>query len=143
MTSIGYEDVVRWLRAFSAVVAEQKDALTELDSAIGDADHGINMHRGMTAVESVLDTQPPGDVGGLFRAVAMKLISTVGGASGPLYGTLFLQMGTTCTGKSELSPQDWATAMDAGLAGIIARGKAEVGDKTMVDAFTRGGGAAQ
>lgn len=136
MVDIGYEDVVRWLRAFSAVVAEQKDMLTELDSAIGDADHGINMSRGMTAVNAVLDAQAPDDIGALFKAVAMKLISTVGGASGPLYGTLFLQMGTACAGKSTLGAQDWGAALDAGLAGVVARGKAVPGDKTMVDAYT-------
>jgi dihydroxyacetone kinase-like protein len=134
-TSIPYDDVVAWIRSFAAVVAEQKDYLTELDSAIGDADHGINMDRGMQAVLGKLDAQPGGDVGALFKTVGMTLVSTVGGAGGPLYGTLFLQLGVATAGKAEITQEDWAAALAAAVSGVQARGKAEPGDKTMVDAL--------
>ena len=98
-------------------MAEQKDYLTELDSAIGDADHGINMNRGMQAVLGKLDAQPNGDVGALFKTVGMTLVSTVGGAAGPLYGTLFLQLGVTTAGKAELTEEDWAAALAAAVDG--------------------------
>ncbi|HUB23686.1 MAG TPA: dihydroxyacetone kinase subunit DhaL [Streptosporangiaceae bacterium] len=124
-----------WIKAFAAVVAENREYLTELDSAIGDADHGINMNRGMQAVVGKLDAGEPADVGALLKTVGMTLVSTVGGASGPLYGTLFLQMGTSAAGKTELSGQDWADALAAGVAGVQRRGKAELGDKTMLDAL--------
>jgi phosphoenolpyruvate---glycerone phosphotransferase subunit DhaL len=124
-----------WVRAFAATVAENKEYLTELDSAIGDADHGINMNRGMQAVLGKLDAGEPADVGTLLKTVGMTLVSTVGGASGPLYGTLFLEMGKSAAGKSELSDEDWADALAAGVAGVQRRGKAELGDKTMVDAL--------
>jgi dihydroxyacetone kinase-like protein len=133
--SIRYDDVVRWIRAFAHAVAEQKQYLTELDSAIGDADHGINMDRGMQAALAKLEGAPAGDIGGLLKTVGMTLVSTVGGAGGPLYGTLFLQMGMATAGKAELSPEDWATALDKAVEGVQARGKAEPGDKTLVDAL--------
>jgi phosphoenolpyruvate---glycerone phosphotransferase subunit DhaL len=124
-----------WIRAFAATVAENREYLTELDSAIGDADHGINMNRGMAAVVAKLDAGEAGDIGARLKAVGMTLVSTVGGASGPLYGTLFLEMGKSAAGKSELSGQDWADALAAGVAGVQRRGKAELGDKTMLDAL--------
>jgi phosphoenolpyruvate---glycerone phosphotransferase subunit DhaL len=134
--SVAHEDVLRWIRTFAAEVAANKDDLTQLDAAIGDGDHGINMHRGMSAVLSKLDAEPgEQDVGALLKTVGMTLVSTVGGAGGPLYGTLFLQMGTAVSGKSELSPEDWAGALEAGIAGVQTRGKAEPGDKTMIDAL--------
>ena len=133
--SVGYDDVVRFLRAFASVVTEQKAYLTELDSAIGDADHGINMDRGFQAVLGKLEGQPPGDVGALFKTVGMTLVSTVGGAGGPLYGTLFLQLGTATAGKGAIEPEDWADALDAAVTGVQARGKAELEDKTMIDAL--------
>jgi dihydroxyacetone kinase-like protein len=132
---VSYAQVSDWIKAFAAVVAENKEYLTELDSAIGDADHGINMNRGMQAVLGKLDSGEGADVGALLKTVGMTLVSTVGGASGPLYGTLFLQMGTSAAGKSELSDEDWAAALAAGVAGVQRRGKAELGDKTMVDAL--------
>ena len=126
-----------WIRAFAATAAANKVYLTELDSAIGDADHGINMNRGMQAVLGKIDgIGETDDIGALLKTVGMTLVSTVGGASGPLYGTLFLRMGTAAAGKSELSADDWAAALAAGLAGVQTRGKAELGDKTMVDALT-------
>jgi dihydroxyacetone kinase-like protein len=133
--SVGYDDVVRMIRAFAATVAEQKEYLTELDSAIGDADHGINMDRGMKAVVAKIDGQPPTDVGALLKTVGMTLVSTVGGAGGPLYGTLFLQLGTATAGKETLEAKDWAAALDAAVTGVQARGKAELEDKTMIDAL--------
>jgi dihydroxyacetone kinase-like protein len=133
--SVGYDDVVRMIRAFAATVAEQKEYLTELDSANGDADHGINMDLGMKAVVAKIDGQPPTDVGALLKTVGMTLVSTVGGAGGPLYGTLFLQLGTATAGKETLDAPDWASALDAAVTGVQARGKAELEDKTMVDAL--------
>jgi dihydroxyacetone kinase-like protein len=135
--SVAYDDVLRWIRSFAAEVEANKEHLTQLDAAIGDADHGINMQRGMSAVLAKVDAQEASeqDVGALLKTVGMTLVSTVGGAGGPLYGTLFMQMGTAVSGKSELSPDDWAAALDAGVAGVEARGKAEPGDKTMIDAL--------
>jgi phosphoenolpyruvate---glycerone phosphotransferase subunit DhaL len=134
--SVGYDQVVALVRAFAGVVAENKAYLTELDSAIGDADHGINMDRGMQAVLGKLEGQAAGDIGALFKTVGMTLVSTVGGAGGPLYGTLFLQLGTATVGKAELEPADWAAALDAAVNGVVARGKAELEDKTMIDALS-------
>jgi phosphoenolpyruvate---glycerone phosphotransferase subunit DhaL len=137
--SVSYDDVLRWVQRFAAEVEANKEYLTQLDAAVGDGDHGINMQRGMSAVVAKVDTQAgEQDVGALLKTVGMTLVSTVGGAGGPLYGTLFLQMGTATAGKSELSPDDWAAALEAGIAGVQARGKAEPGDKTMIDALLPG-----
>jgi dihydroxyacetone kinase-like protein len=133
--SVPYDQVVQFVRTFAKVVSENREYLTGLDSAIGDADHGINMDRGMSAALTKLDDVPEGDVGNLFKTVGMTLVSTVGGAGGPLYGTLFMQMGMAVAGKPELSSQDWAEALTKGLEGVVMRGKAELGDKTMVDAL--------
>ena len=132
---VPYAQVLGWVEAFSATVAENKEYLTRLDSAIGDADHGINMGRGMTAVNAKLDGLEGDDIGGMLKTVGMTLVSTVGGAGGPLYGTLFLQMGMATAGKTELEPEDWAAALDAAVKGVEMRGKAEPGDKTMIDAL--------
>jgi dihydroxyacetone kinase-like protein len=133
-------EVAAWLRDFAGAVAEAKDELTRLDSAIGDADHGINMDRGMRAVVEKLDADEPADVPSLMRAVGMALISKVGGAGGPLYGTFFLQFGSAA-GDGPLSPEGWIDCFDAGVAGVQARGKAEPQDKTMVDALLPAGAA--
>jgi dihydroxyacetone kinase-like protein len=133
--TVPFDRVVAWVRSFAAVIGENKTYLTELDSAIGDADHGINMDRGMRAVLGKLDAAPQGDVGALLKTVGMTLVSTVGGAGGPLYGTLFMQMGAATTGTSELEPRDWADALAKGIEGVKMRGKAEPGDKTMLDAL--------
>jgi phosphoenolpyruvate---glycerone phosphotransferase subunit DhaL len=122
---------------FAAEVDANKEQLTQLDAAIGDGDHGINMQRGMSAVLGKVDA-PSEDIGALLKTVGMTLVSTVGGAGGPLYGTLFLQMGTAVSGKAELGPDDWAAALEAAIAGVQARGKAEPGDKTMIDALIPG-----
>jgi dihydroxyacetone kinase-like protein len=137
--SLGHDDVMRWIRAFAAEVSANKEQLTQLDAAVGDGDHGINMDRGMSAVLAKLDAATEEqDIGALLKTVGMTLVSTVGGAGGPLYGTLFLQMGTAVSGKDELGPDDWAAALEAGIAGVQARGKAEPGDKTMIDALIPG-----
>ncbi|MDQ3770899.1 MAG: dihydroxyacetone kinase subunit DhaL [Actinomycetota bacterium] len=129
-------DVVRWIELYASTIAENKGYLTELDSAIGDADHGSNMNRGMNAVVEEIGDDPGDDIGGLLKTVGMTLVSKVGGAGGPLYGTLFMQMGAASAGKSELSVEDWSAALQAALTGVKARGKAEPGDKTMIDALT-------
>jgi dihydroxyacetone kinase-like protein len=133
--SINCDDVVAWITLAAERIHEQKAYLTELDSAIGDADHGINMDRGFQTVVGILPTLPAGDVGGLLKGIAMKLISTVGGASGPLYGTFFLRFGTATAGKAELSLADFATGFEAAVIGVQERGKAEPGDKTMLEAL--------
>ena len=128
--------VRRWIRESADVFSSQRDYLTQLDAAIGDADHGINMDRGMQAVMGKLDAAPSGDdIGAMFKTVGMTLVSTVGGAGGPLYGTLFLQLGVATAGKDELTAPDWQAALEAAVTGVQARGKAEAGDKTMLDAL--------
>ena len=122
------------LQAFAAAVADERDHLTEMDAAIGDGDHGSNMQRGMQAVVAKLPAAPA-DAGGLLKSVGMTLVSTVGGAAGPLYGTLFLEMGKAAGPVSELDAAAWTAALEAGVSGVQARGKAAPGDKTMVDAL--------
>jgi dihydroxyacetone kinase-like protein len=134
--SVGHDDVVRWIRSFAGTIADNKAYLTELDSAIGDADHGINMNRGMTAVVEKLDTLSDGDIAATLKTAGMTLVSKVGGAGGPLYGTLFLQFGASVAGKPTLELTDWAEMVGAGVEGVRTRGKAELGDKTMIDALT-------
>jgi phosphoenolpyruvate---glycerone phosphotransferase subunit DhaL len=133
--TVSYAQVVAWVRAFASTVAENREYLTRLDSAIGDADHGTNMDRGMKAVVAKLDESNGDDIGALLKTVGMTLVSTVGGAGGPLYGTLFLQMGMATAGKSELEAADWAAALGGAVDGVQMRGKAEPGDKTMIDAL--------
>jgi dihydroxyacetone kinase-like protein len=124
-----------WMRSFARIVAENKEALTDLDAAIGDGDHGANMDRGMRAAIAALDEHRPATAAALFTKVGMTLISTVGGASGPLFGTLFLRMGASLGEVANVSLSEFASALHAGLDGIVARGKAEAGDKTMYDAL--------
>jgi dihydroxyacetone kinase-like protein len=134
--TVGSADLGRWLRAFADSVTENADELTKLDSAIGDADHGANMRRGMTAAVGKLDAAPDAAPAALLKTTGMTLVSTVGGASGPLYGTFFLRMGTSSGDRTELDAAAFAAALRAGLEGVLARGKAQLGDKTMVDALT-------
>jgi dihydroxyacetone kinase-like protein len=124
-----------WIRAFTRRVVENRDYLTQLDAAIGDADHGSNMDRGMRAAVAALEESAPETPAALLKTVGMTLISTVGGASGPLFGTCFLRMGSSFSDTGEVSLAQWAAAMRAGLAGVVARGRAEPGDKTMYDAL--------
>lgn len=135
MATITRTDFSRWLMVFSNLIAANKDYLTELDSAIGDADHGINMERGFQAVLLKLPAFADQDIGAICKAVGMTLVSTVGGASGPLYGTFFIQMGAAAAGKRELALTDWTAALEAGVEGVKHRGKAESGDKTMIDSL--------
>ena len=131
----GYPECVSFVQGFAEAVAANREFLTQLDAEIGDADHGINMDRGMRAVIPKVEALTDQDISGLFRTVAMALISTVGGASGPLYGTVFLQLSSSLKGKSEIELSDWAEAVLAAVTAVQARGKAEPGDKTMVDAL--------
>jgi phosphoenolpyruvate---glycerone phosphotransferase subunit DhaL len=127
--------LVASLRRIAQVLHEQRQYLTELDSAIGDADHGFNMDRGFTAIEAKLDSVEGQDAGSVLKMVASTLISTVGGAAGPLYGTAFLRAGVALTGKTTLTVEDCVTGLNAGVQGIRDRGKATTGEKTMVDAL--------
>jgi dihydroxyacetone kinase-like protein len=133
--NIPRDKIIVWIEAYAAVLAENKSYLTDLDSAIGDGDHGVNMDRGFQAVHDKLASTAEQDIGAIFKNVAMTLISTVGGASGPLYGTFFLQMGMVTGGKYELTLDDWISAVESGIDGVIRRGKANPGDKTMVDSL--------
>jgi phosphoenolpyruvate---glycerone phosphotransferase subunit DhaL len=135
MSNISSNQILLWIERYAALIAEQKDYLTQLDSAIGDADHGANMDRGFQAVLAKKAELQNSDIGALLKGVAMTLISKVGGASGALYGTFFLQASTTAQGKTELSASEFGSVLDKGLGGIVSRGKAAIGDKTMVDAF--------
>src|SRR5438270_12566133 len=129
------EDTVRWLQQLAHVLHENREYLTQLDSAIGDADHGINMDRGFKAVNDKLPSVASMDIGSMLKTVWTTLVSTVGGASGPLYGTAFLRAGVATAGKHELYEADYVGMLEAALEGIKARGKAQPGEKTMVDAL--------
>lgn len=131
-----HEDNLRWLQRIADVLHENAQYLTQLDSAIGDADHGANMDRGFKAVSDKFPTMAAMDISTQLKTVGMTLVSTVGGASGPLYGTAFLRAGTAVAGKEELEAGDLVTMLDAFLGGIVVRGKAQPGEKTMVDALT-------
>jgi dihydroxyacetone kinase-like protein len=133
--AVSKQDVLAWFSALHHVYAENRARLTELDSAIGDADHGSNMDRGFTAVQAELATRSPADIGGIFQTAAAALVRNVGGAAGPLYGTFFLRAATAAAGKDQLQPADVAAVFAAGIEGIKQRGKAEPGDKTMLDAL--------
>jgi phosphoenolpyruvate---glycerone phosphotransferase subunit DhaL len=130
------EHILQWLQAVAIALEHNKDYLTELDAAIGDADHGINMNRGFQKVVSQLPSVAEKDIGSILKTVSMTLISTVGGASGPLYGTMFLRSSTAVAGKSELTDEDMVALLQAAVDGIIQRGKANLGDKTMLDALS-------
>ena len=132
VTTAAFEE---WVRRFAHHVAENRDFLTELDAAIGDADHGSNMDRGMKAAVAALDESRPATPGALFSKVGMTLVSTVGGASGPLFGTLFIRMAGSLGDAEAPSATDVAAALRAGLGGVVDRGKAAPGDKTMYDAL--------
>jgi phosphoenolpyruvate---glycerone phosphotransferase subunit DhaL len=128
-------DVLAWLEALQQVYAENKQLLTDLDAAIGDADHGINMDRGFTAVKTELGANVPENIQSILQTAATVLIRTVGGAAGPLYGTFFLRASMAASGKTELDAADLVAMFQAGIQGVQQRGKAVAGDKTMVDAL--------
>jgi phosphoenolpyruvate---glycerone phosphotransferase subunit DhaL len=130
------EALRRWMALFAESIRESEQLLTDLDAAIGDADHGTNMRRGMNAVSEKLDSLALADLSGQLRVVSTTLMSSVGGASGPLYGAFFLQSSHAALHKPELGLADLTAAMEAGLRGVVQLGKAAVGDKTMVDTLT-------
>ncbi|MFD9289557.1 dihydroxyacetone kinase subunit DhaL [Streptomyces sp. NPDC060030] len=125
----------RWMAATAAVVDREADRLTELDAAIGDADHGSNMRRGFAAVRDVLEKEAPETPGTVLTLAGRHLISTVGGASGPLYGTLLRRTGKALGDATEVTPEQLADALGAGVAAVAQLGGAQAGDKTMLDAL--------
>lgn len=127
-------DSMLWLSGFATLIEDHAEELSELDAAIGDADHGSNMRRGTAAVLAALTETPQLTVADTMKQAAMVLIRSVGGASGPLYGTFFLRFSAAVAGN-QLDTADFAKAFRAGLDGVVARGKAEAGDKTMYDAL--------
>jgi phosphoenolpyruvate---glycerone phosphotransferase subunit DhaL len=129
------DTVSDWMARFAASMHEHREELVRLDTAIGDGDHGTNMDRGMRKALEKLGAAEQPDTGAVLKTVAMALVSSVGGAAGPLYGTLLLQMGTALAGTQEAELGDYAGAWRKGVEGVQARGKAELGDKTMVDAL--------
>ena len=131
----GRQDTLDAVREMAAAMEEHRRYLTKLDSGIGDGDHGNNMHRGFQAVLERLDGADPSSPADVLKTVSMALVSRVGGAAGPLYGTAFLRASSALQDKDEISAQDAAEALEAALGGIKQRGKAEAGDKTIVDAL--------
>ena len=129
------DTVADWMTHFAASMQEHREELVRLDTAIGDGDHGTNMDRGMRKALEKLGASEPADAGAVLKTVAMALVSSVGGAAGPLYGTLLLQIGTALAGKQDAQLEEYAAAWRKGLEGVQARGKAQAGDKTMVDAL--------
>jgi dihydroxyacetone kinase-like protein len=135
MADVDMTILTGWVREFARVVGENAQLLTDLDAAIGDADHGINMDRGMTAVVATLDEAAPADMSALCKQVGMTLVKSVGGASGPLYGTFFLRMASAMGSGDSEDAADFAKALRAGVEGVVQRGRAEAGDTTMFDAL--------
>lgn len=131
--SISRDQVVRWLTECAQEMAEHRQYLTDLDAAIGDGDHGINMDRGFRAVMEQLPGLAQSDVGAILKGVAMALISSVGGAAGPLYGTFFLRAAAAAGPRRALEAGELESVLREGVQGVIERGKARPGDKTMVD----------
>jgi dihydroxyacetone kinase-like protein len=134
--SISRDNFLEWIKNCAEILKENREYLIDLDSAIGDGDHGANMDRGFRAVMSKMNEVEDKDIGTIAKTVGMTLLSTVGGAGGPLYGTFYLQIGMKSAGMMEMNLADWATALEAAVDGVVMRGKAELGDKTMVDALT-------
>ncbi|HLP88013.1 MAG TPA: dihydroxyacetone kinase subunit DhaL [Nostocaceae cyanobacterium] len=128
--------IIEWLQVYTNVIEHHKEELTELDAAIGDADHGINMERGFKKVKTLIGSLKGQDISSILKTVSMTLISSIGGASGPLYGTWFLRASSVTDGKEELTGEDLLYLLQAGLNGVIERGKAQLGDKTMVDVLS-------
>ena len=127
--------VIEIIDKIIADVDEQKLFLTELDNVIGDGDHGINLARGFDAVKTIEDTFESKDIGAILKAIGMKLVSTVGGASGPLYGTAFMKSGALLNGKTEMDMNDFIEMLQVSIDGIMKRGKAVKGEKNMLDAM--------
>jgi dihydroxyacetone kinase-like protein len=135
MTTATKENILSWLENTASVLNENKAYLTQLDSDIGDADHGTNMDRGFTKVIEKLPTVADKDIGNIMKTVGMTLISSVGGASGPLYGTFFMRGGMAVDAKEELSDEDLVAMLQGAVDGVLQRGRAQPGDKTMIDAL--------
>ncbi len=135
VAGLAVDDLAAWVRAFAETVHENASYLTDLDAAIGDADHGSNMDRGLKAAVAAIDDGSFETADALLKKVGMTMVSTVGGASGPLYGTFFLRCGAALADVSEIDAAAFGAALRAGVEGLVARGKAEVGDKTMYDAW--------
>lgn len=135
LTELTATDLAAWVRRAGDLIAEHADELTELDAAIGDADHGANMKRGMEAAMAAVAAPVPGTADTVLKKAATALISKVGGASGPLYGTFFLRMAAATAGRSALDLDALTAAVEAGVGGIMQRGRAEAGEKTMLDAW--------
>jgi phosphoenolpyruvate---glycerone phosphotransferase subunit DhaL len=133
--AVDRDGTLAWMRRFADEMSEHREELVRLDTAIGDGDHGTNMDRGMRAALEKLDATEIEGPGAVLKTAAMALVSKVGGAAGPLYGTLLLQLGTAMGDQAEVDSAAWAQAWRKGLEGVQARGKAEPGDKTMVDAL--------
>ena len=133
---LGVDWAVDWLKLSAKAMAEHRTELIELDRAIGDSDHGENMDRGFQAVVQKLDEAPPETAGAALKAAAMALMSKVGGAAGPLYGTAYLRAATSLGDSADIDADALASALAAARDGVVARGKAETGDKTMIDAWT-------
>ncbi|MDO4561559.1 MAG: dihydroxyacetone kinase subunit DhaL [bacterium] len=129
------QKVIEILRATAEKVVENQHFLTELDNVIGDGDHGINLARGFSEVEKKLPSMKDKDIGAILKATGMTLVSTVGGASGPLYGTALMQAGKAMAGKSEITMTDFIAVMQAAIEGVMLRGKSTGGEKTMLDAM--------
>jgi dihydroxyacetone kinase-like protein len=135
MKIITQKDIIEWLQSLAEVMATNKGYLTELDAAIGDGDHGINMNRGFQKVQEKLPSMVTQNIGEILKNVSLILISSVGGASGPLYGTFFLKASAKAEKKEQLNKQELGELLQAGLEGVIQRGKANLEDKTMIDAL--------
>ena len=133
--AISRDDVVTWIKNYAQVINENNEMLTDLDREIGDADHGANMNRGFKAVMTKLPASEDKDIGTVLKSVAMTLLSTVGGAGGPLYSTIFMEAGKVIGPKMEIGLADWYTALQAAATGVANRGKALPNDKTMLDAL--------
>lgn len=134
METIKQAQLIVWLEKTAQYMQDNKELLTQLDSAIGDADHGFNMERGFNKVlGKIEELKQSQDVSSLLKNTGMTLISSIGGASGPLYGTFFLQAGIILNEKTELTLEDLKSSLENGLKGIKSRGRASVGEKTMVD----------
>ncbi|WP_240695691.1 dihydroxyacetone kinase subunit DhaL [Candidatus Chloroploca sp. Khr17] len=135
MMSLTTGTLRNWLRHAAALIHEQRDYLTRLDAAIGDGDHGVNLDRGFTAIVESLAQHHRGDAGTILKTAAMRMIATVGGASGPLYGTAFRRAGKLNEGYQSLDEYQVLAMLQAFLDGVATLGKAHPGDKTMVDAL--------
>lgn len=133
--SISKDQVISWVGRLAEVYAEKKEYLTELDSAIGDADHGTNLNRGFKKVMEKLPAVEEKDTGTILKTVGMTLMSSVGGASGLLYGTFWMKGGMALVGKDDLSSEDFEKFIEVGVEGVLQRGRAAAGDKTMIDVW--------